>query len=91
MTHFPAIPAVPILYSHVAQCLPTLPFQVLQHLFQSAPLGGRASAALRHQAVQVGAVHLLLACLAVLSHHEPRVAHELDKVALQALGALTGR
>ena len=80
-----------ILSSHVAQCLPTLPFQVLQVLFQSTPPDSAVSAVLREDALQIGAVQLVMACLAVLSHHEPRVTCEVDRIALQAMATLTGR
>uniref|UniRef100_T1IPT5 Dual E2 ubiquitin-conjugating enzyme/E3 ubiquitin-protein ligase BIRC6 n=1 Tax=Strigamia maritima TaxID=126957 RepID=T1IPT5_STRMM len=48
--------------------LPTLPFQVLQQLFDSTPLTTDDGMLLRRMTLDIGAVHLLLACLAVLSH-----------------------
>uniref|UniRef100_A0A8C4Q1J4 Dual E2 ubiquitin-conjugating enzyme/E3 ubiquitin-protein ligase BIRC6 n=1 Tax=Eptatretus burgeri TaxID=7764 RepID=A0A8C4Q1J4_EPTBU len=61
-----------ILQSPSASVLPTLPFQVLRTLLVSTPLTTDDGVLLRRMALDVGALHLLLACLAALSHHSPR-------------------
>ncbi|XP_078714316.1 dual E2 ubiquitin-conjugating enzyme/E3 ubiquitin-protein ligase BIRC6 isoform X2 [Lampetra fluviatilis] len=63
-----------ILQSPSAGVLPTLPFHVLRTLFSSTPLTTDDGVLLRRMALEIGAVHLLLACLSVLSHHAPRVS-----------------
>ncbi|XP_041353670.1 baculoviral IAP repeat-containing protein 6-like isoform X2 [Gigantopelta aegis] len=63
-----------ILTSCVANLLPTLPFTVLKSLFDATPLSTDDGVLLRRMALDIGTVHLILACLSVLSHHAPRVA-----------------
>ncbi|XP_038074812.1 baculoviral IAP repeat-containing protein 6-like [Patiria miniata] len=63
-----------ILSSPVASSLPTLPFTVLVTLFDSTPLTTDDGVLLRRRTLEIGAVHLLLAFLAILSHHGPRVS-----------------
>ncbi|XP_056147249.1 baculoviral IAP repeat-containing protein 6 [Lampris incognitus] len=62
-----------ILQSPSANVLPTLPFHVLRALFSSAPLTTDDGVLLRRMALEIGAIHLILACLSALSHHAPRV------------------
>ena len=62
-----------ILTSSVASSLPTLPFHVLKTLFDGTPLRTDDGVLLRRMTLEIGAVHLVLACLSVLSHHAPRV------------------
>ena len=47
--------------------------------------------AVHRAAMEVGAIQMVLLCLAVLSHHKPRATSHSHKLALQALSALTGR
>ncbi|XP_041468480.1 baculoviral IAP repeat-containing protein 6-like isoform X2 [Lytechinus variegatus] len=61
-----------ILSSPLATSLPTLPFTVLVTLFDSTPLTTDDGVLLRRMTLEIGAVHLVLACLSVLSHHGPR-------------------
>uniref|UniRef100_A0A3Q3KMW9 Dual E2 ubiquitin-conjugating enzyme/E3 ubiquitin-protein ligase BIRC6 n=1 Tax=Monopterus albus TaxID=43700 RepID=A0A3Q3KMW9_MONAL len=61
-----------ILQSPSANVLPTLPFHVLRALFSSTPLTTDDGVLLRRMALEIGAVHLILACLSALSHHAPR-------------------
>ncbi|XP_028323473.1 baculoviral IAP repeat-containing protein 6 isoform X3 [Gouania willdenowi] len=61
-----------ILQSPSANVLPTLPFHVLRALFGSTPLTTDDGVLLRRMALEIGAVHLILACLSALSHHAPR-------------------
>lgn len=63
-----------ILSCPVASSLPTLPFEVLRQLFQSTPLSTDDGVFLRRTALEVGALHLLLACLAVFTH-QPQDIH----------------
>ncbi|XP_033629629.1 baculoviral IAP repeat-containing protein 6-like isoform X3 [Asterias rubens] len=65
-----------ILSSPVAPSLPTLPFTVLVTLFDSTPLTTDDGVLLRRRTLEIGAVHLLLAFLAILSHHGPRVTNK---------------
>ncbi|XP_050551225.1 baculoviral IAP repeat-containing protein 6 isoform X3 [Spodoptera frugiperda] len=51
--------------------LGTLPFAVVARLLERAPLRADAGRALRRALLQRGAVRLLLACLAVFTHHRP--------------------
>ncbi|XP_078504876.1 dual E2 ubiquitin-conjugating enzyme/E3 ubiquitin-protein ligase BIRC6 isoform X3 [Lissotriton helveticus] len=62
-----------ILQSPSANVLPTLPFHVLRTLFSTTPLTTDDGVLLRRMALEIGAMHLLLACLSALSHHAPRV------------------
>lgn len=55
--------------------LPTLPFHVLRALFSSTPLTTDDGVLLRRMALEIGAIHLILACLSALSHHAPRNAN----------------
>ena len=61
-----------ILTSPVAGSLPTLPFNVLKTLFDTTPLSTDDGVLLRRMTLDIGAIHLILACLSVLSHHAPR-------------------
>ncbi len=61
-----------ILSSAVASSLPTLPFHVLKSLLDSTPITTDDGLLLRRMALEIGVVHLVLACLSVLSHHAPR-------------------
>ncbi len=47
---------------------------MLKTLFDVTPLTTDDGVLLRRMALDIGAVHLVLACLSVLSHHAPRVA-----------------
>ncbi|KAL8592605.1 hypothetical protein ACOMHN_026535 [Nucella lapillus] len=62
-----------ILTSPIASSLPTLPFTVLKSLFDASPLTTDDGVLLRRMALDIGVLHLVLACLSVLSHHGPRV------------------
>ena len=61
-----------ILASPLATSLPTLPFTVMVTLFDSTPLTTDDGVLLRRMTLEIGAIHLVLACLSVLSHHGPR-------------------
>lgn len=65
-----------ILSSPLATSLPTLPFTVLVTLFDSTPLTTDDGVLLRRMTLEIGAIHLVLACLSVLSHHGPRGASQ---------------
>ena len=80
-----------ILSSSVASSLSTLPFQVLRTLFQGGELVLQEGETVHSAAMEVGAIQMVLLCLAVLSHHKPRATNQSHKLALQALSALTGR
>ena len=80
-----------ILSSPVASSLSTLPFQMLSSLFQDDTLTSLESVAVQRAAMEVGAIQMVLLCLAVLSHHKPRASNHSHNLALQALSALTGR
>ncbi|XP_047537096.1 baculoviral IAP repeat-containing protein 6 [Vanessa atalanta] len=54
--------------------LGTLPFRVVAQLLEAAPLSSPAGRALRVALLQLGAVRLVLACLAVFTHHRPASA-----------------
>lgn len=80
-----------ILSSPVAGSLSTLPFQVLRTLFQTSAVSPQGCTAVQRAAIEVGAIQMVLLCLAVLSHHKPQTTNHSHKLALQALSALTGR
>ena len=61
-----------ILTSQLAGSLATMPMTVLKSLFDSCPLTTDDGVLLRRMALDIGVVHLVLACLARLSHHKPR-------------------
>ena len=50
----------------------TLPFGVLRQLCDVTPLSTDDGLFLRKMSLEIGVVHLLLACLSALSHHSPR-------------------
>lgn len=52
----------------LAPSLPTLPFEVFRQLLDSTSITSDEGALLRHLVIEVGAMHLLLNCLAVLTH-----------------------
>jgi baculoviral IAP repeat-containing protein 6 len=58
-----------IFSSPVASALPTLPFQVLRELFDSTPLNSDDGILLRTATMELGAIKLLLNCLAHFTHH----------------------
>ncbi|XP_066259587.1 baculoviral IAP repeat-containing protein 6 isoform X2 [Euwallacea similis] len=58
-----------IFQSPVASSLPTLPFEVLQKLYDSSPLCSDDGCLLRRISITTGVVQLLLACLGILTHH----------------------
>lgn len=58
----------------MASSLPTLPFQVLRELFDSTPVNSDDGLLLRAAAMDLGAVRLLLACLAHFTHHTSKQA-----------------
>nr|CAH7748378.1 unnamed protein product [Callosobruchus chinensis] len=59
-----------IFHSPLADSLPTLPFEVLKRLYDATPLSTDDGRLLRRISVNVGVVHLLLACLGVFTHHQ---------------------
>lgn len=75
----------------MASSLSTLPFRVLRILFQGSERLPQETLAVHRAAMEVGAIQMVLLCLAVLSHHKPRATSHSHKLALQALSALTGR
>jgi len=58
--------------SSFAAELPTLPFFVLKTLFDQTPLTTDDGVVLRRMTLDIGVIHLVLACLSVLGHHAPR-------------------
>lgn len=58
--------------------LGTLPFRVVAALLEAAPRAAPAGRALRLQLLQLGAVRLVLACLAVFTHHRPALTTVLN-------------
>lgn len=73
-----------ILSCPVASSLPTLPFEILRQLLESTPLSTDDGVFLRRTALEVGALHLLLACLAVFTHQPqdltlPGIQHQVSK------------
>ncbi|KAK3576772.1 hypothetical protein CHS0354_014586 [Potamilus streckersoni] len=63
-----------ILTSPISGALPTFPFLVLKSLFDNTPLTTDDGVLLRRMSQDIGVLHLILACLSVLSHHAPRVS-----------------
>lgn len=64
---------------------------MLRTLFQGGELVPEEGETVHSAAMEVGAIQMVLLCLAVLSHHKPRATNHSHKLALQALSALTGR
>jgi len=58
--------------SSFAAELPTLPFFVLKTLFDQTLLTTDDGVVLRRMTLDIGVIHLVLACLSVLGHHAPR-------------------
>lgn len=83
-----------ILTSPIANSLPTLPFNVMESLFDATPLTTDDGVYLRRMMLDIGALHLILACLSVLSHHAPRLnsaalQHETMLAAIQVANTQT--
>lgn len=57
-----------IFQTPIADFLPTLPFKVLQKLYDSTPLSTDDGRLLRKLSINIGCVHLILACLGVFTH-----------------------
>uniref|UniRef100_A0A3Q3LP29 Dual E2 ubiquitin-conjugating enzyme/E3 ubiquitin-protein ligase BIRC6 n=1 Tax=Mastacembelus armatus TaxID=205130 RepID=A0A3Q3LP29_9TELE len=79
-----------ILQSPSANVLPTLPFHVLRALFSSTPLTTDDGVLLRRMALEIGAIHLILACLSALSHHAPRNPNTSSSVSEPQLSSCHG-
>lgn len=64
--------------SGVGGSLATMPFQVLESLLEATPLTTDDGVLLRRMCLESGALHLILACLAALSHQDtPEVVTSL--------------
>lgn len=57
-----------ILHSSIANSLPTLPFEVLKTLYDGTPLSTDDGLVLRRLSINLGVVHMLLACLGIFTH-----------------------
>ncbi|XP_029691286.1 baculoviral IAP repeat-containing protein 6 isoform X2 [Takifugu rubripes] len=79
-----------ILQSPSANVLPTLPFHVLRALFSSTPLTTDDGVLLRRMALEIGAIHLILACLSALSHHAPRNSNSNSNVSEPQMSSHSG-
>ncbi|XP_037827973.1 baculoviral IAP repeat-containing protein 6 isoform X2 [Lucilia sericata] len=55
----------------LAPSLPTLPFEVFRQLLDSSPLTTDDGMLLRRMVIEVGAMHLVLNCLSIFTHHSP--------------------
>lgn len=63
--------------SLILNSLPTLPFEILRYLFKSTPLTSDEGMELRISALKHGAIHVVLACLAIFTH-QPESIHLTD-------------
>lgn len=52
----------------MADSLPTLPFEVLKTLYDATPLSTDDGRVLRRLSINLGVVHMLLACLGIFTH-----------------------
>lgn len=57
-----------IFHSPLADSLPTLPFEVLKTLYDATPLSTDDGRVLRRLSINLGIVHMLLACLGIFTH-----------------------
>uniref|UniRef100_A0A336MXH4 CSON002646 protein n=1 Tax=Culicoides sonorensis TaxID=179676 RepID=A0A336MXH4_CULSO len=53
----------------LSTALPTLPFEVFRQLLDSSPLTTDDGVLLRRMVIEVGAIHLVLNCLGIFTHH----------------------
>lgn len=53
----------------LSSSLPTLPFEVFRQLLDSSPLTTDDGVLLRRMVIEVGAIHLVLNCLGIFTHH----------------------
>ncbi|XP_055591797.1 baculoviral IAP repeat-containing protein 6-like isoform X1 [Uranotaenia lowii] len=53
----------------LSSSLPTLPFEVFRQLLDSSPLTTDDGVLLRRMVIEVGAIHLVLNCLSIFTHH----------------------
>lgn len=67
-----------IFQTPIADFLPTLPFKVLQKLYDSTPLSTDDGRLLRKISINIGCVHLILACLGIFTHHAQNSPSEKD-------------
>jgi baculoviral IAP repeat-containing protein 6 (apollon) len=58
----------------LSSSLPTLPFEVLRQLLDSSSLTTDDGILLRRMIVEVGAIHLVLNCLSIFTHHNSSIA-----------------
>lgn len=58
----------------LSSSLPTLPFEVLRQLLDSSILTTDDGVLLRRMIVEVGAIHLVLNCLSIFTHHNSNIA-----------------
>ncbi|XP_065205960.1 baculoviral IAP repeat-containing protein 6-like isoform X3 [Planococcus citri] len=63
--------------SLILNSLPTLPFEILRYLFKSTPITTDDGVILRRSALDHGAIHVVLACLAIFTH-QPETIHLTD-------------
>jgi baculoviral IAP repeat-containing protein 6 len=70
----------------LSSSLPTLPFEVLRQLLDSSPLSTDDGVILRRMIIEVGAIHLVLNCLSIFTHHNSNigVATEVIKTSMKA-------
>lgn len=65
--------------SLILNSLPTLPFEILRYLFKSTPITTDDGVILRKSALDHGAIHVVLTCLAIFTHQpEPDTTHLTD-------------
>lgn len=57
-----------IFHSPDVDSLPTLPFEVLKKLYDATPLSTDDGQVLRRLSINLGIVHMLLACLSIFTH-----------------------
>ncbi|XP_072390491.1 dual E2 ubiquitin-conjugating enzyme/E3 ubiquitin-protein ligase BIRC6 [Diabrotica undecimpunctata] len=62
-----------IFNSPISDSLPTLPFEVLKKLYDGTPLSTDDGRLLRRISINIGVVHLLLACIGIFSHQSSNI------------------
>lgn len=68
-----------IFQTPIADYLPTLPFKVLQKLYDSTPLSTDDGRLLRKISINIGCVHLILACLGIFTHQAQSNSNDSQK------------
>lgn len=64
----------------LSSSLPTLPFEVFRQLLDSSPLTTDDGVLLRRKVIEIGAIHLVLSCLGIFTHHSSHISAPQEQI-----------